>query len=182
MLGSLPDSYDIFLSSLNARDADNMDWEQIRPLLIKEYMKRKQREERHDEDALLVRRNTNTMGRHQEASFQGPPNNDYRRQYFPEARWQDGGRGAKRGRGGYNFPQSNNRGNRFLCFKCDEPGHKAQFCPRKMKKEEGFFCSSADGEESSSSRDAKRRKVSEDDDESFMENAVALTSDTFCCV
>ena len=66
-----------------------------------------------------------------------------------------------------------------MCFKCDEPGHKAQFCPRKMKKEEGFFCSSADGEESSSIRDAKRRKVSEDDDESFLENAVALTSDTF---
>ena len=86
VLGSLPDSYDLFLSSLNARDADNMDWEQIRPLLIEEHMKRKQKEEeKRNEDTLLVKRNT---GRSQQgASFNVPPNNEYRAEYFPEARW-----------------------------------------------------------------------------------------------
>ena len=40
VLGSLPDSYDNFLTSLNARSANDLDWENVKGLLIEEYMKR----------------------------------------------------------------------------------------------------------------------------------------------
>ena len=59
------------------------------------------------------------------------------------------------------------------CFSCDEPGHKAQFCPKK--REEGYYVSSSTADDGSR-RDVKRRRISEEDDESFLENAVALTS------
>ena len=40
VLGSLPGSYDNFLVSLNARNADDLDWENVKGLLIEEYIKR----------------------------------------------------------------------------------------------------------------------------------------------
>ena len=55
ILGSLPTSYNHFLTSLNARDASTLDWDQIKPLLLEEYMLRK--EKRGSEDALMTRRN-----------------------------------------------------------------------------------------------------------------------------
>ena len=39
VLGSLPDSYDNFLTSLNAGSADDLDWENVKGLLIEEYMR-----------------------------------------------------------------------------------------------------------------------------------------------
>ena len=54
VLGSLPESYDVFLSSLNARDADKMDWTEIRPLLLEEFMKRKEKTAKPYEDALFI--------------------------------------------------------------------------------------------------------------------------------
>ena len=36
LLRSLPDSYDNFMTSLNARDAENLTWEQIKPALMEE--------------------------------------------------------------------------------------------------------------------------------------------------
>ena len=40
VLGNLPESYDTFLTSLNARNADDLDWEDVKGLLIEKYMKR----------------------------------------------------------------------------------------------------------------------------------------------
>ena len=57
VLGSLPDSYDNFLTSLNARSADDPDWENVKGLLIEEYMKRTEKNEKQESDnALLVSR------------------------------------------------------------------------------------------------------------------------------
>ena len=57
VLGSLPDSYDNFLISLNARSADDLDWENVKGLLIEEYMKRTEKNEKQESDnALLVSR------------------------------------------------------------------------------------------------------------------------------
>ena len=39
ILGSLPESYDNFVSSLNARTADELNWDNIKGPLIEEYMK-----------------------------------------------------------------------------------------------------------------------------------------------
>ena len=40
--GSLPESYDNFISSLNARNVEKLNWDNIKNLLIEEYMKRKE--------------------------------------------------------------------------------------------------------------------------------------------
>ena len=189
VLGSLPESYDIFLSSLNARNADDMDWDGIRPLLVEEFMKRKRKEdEKRNEEALFVKRNfqgpSNPKGfsnfHGPSDNFQGSSHSDFRKQNFPEGRWQNGGRGGKRGGGGYDHFQAKGR---MLCYKCDEPGHKARFCPKNKGKvtfkEEGYYVSSAVDEENGSRRDTKRRRISQDDGD-FLENAVALTSSNDC--
>ena len=48
VLGSLPESYDNFLTSLNARNAGDLDWENVKGLLIEEYMKRKEKNEKEE--------------------------------------------------------------------------------------------------------------------------------------
>ena len=53
VLGSLPDSYDNFLTSLNARSADDLDWENVKGLLIEEYMKRSEKNEKEESDNAL---------------------------------------------------------------------------------------------------------------------------------
>ena len=50
VLGRLPDSYDNFLTSLNARSADDLDWENVKGLLIEEYMKRTEKNEKQESD------------------------------------------------------------------------------------------------------------------------------------
>ena len=55
MLGSLPDSYDTFLTSMNTRDANQLDWSNIKGALMEEYEKRKARnQERLDNEALFT--------------------------------------------------------------------------------------------------------------------------------
>ena len=44
VLGSLPESYDNFISSLNTTKVDELNWDQIKGLLIEEYKKREERE------------------------------------------------------------------------------------------------------------------------------------------
>ena len=68
VLGSLPESYDNFLTSLNARNADDLDWENVKGLLIEEYMKRKEKNEKEEsaDNALFANRGRNfDRGRHQ---------------------------------------------------------------------------------------------------------------------
>ena len=50
VLGSLPESYDNFLSSLNARNVEELNWDNIKSLLIEEYMKRKEKGEQKEQD------------------------------------------------------------------------------------------------------------------------------------
>ena len=47
MLGSLPDSYDTFLTSFNARPIEELKWETVKNLLKEEYLKRKEKEKIH---------------------------------------------------------------------------------------------------------------------------------------
>ena len=56
LLGSLPESYDTFITSLNARDADKMSWNEIKPALVEEFMKRTEKGQRQNsEDAMFTR-------------------------------------------------------------------------------------------------------------------------------
>ena len=50
ILGSLPQSYDNLVSSLNAQTADELSWDNIKGPLIEEYMKRKnKRDQKHSQ-------------------------------------------------------------------------------------------------------------------------------------
>ena len=44
VLKSLPESYENFISSLNAQKVEDLKWENVKSLLIEEYMKRKQKQ------------------------------------------------------------------------------------------------------------------------------------------
>ena len=44
VLGSLPESYDNFISSLNTTKVDELNWDHIKGLLIEEYKKREEKE------------------------------------------------------------------------------------------------------------------------------------------
>ena len=50
VLGSLPESYDNFISSLNARNVEELNWDNVKNLLIEEYMKRKEKGEQKEQD------------------------------------------------------------------------------------------------------------------------------------
>ena len=41
VLGSLTESYDNFLTSLNVRNAEELDWDNIKGLLVEDYLKRR---------------------------------------------------------------------------------------------------------------------------------------------
>ena len=126
VLGSLPKSYDNFLNSLNARNADDLDWENVKGLLIEEYMKRKEKNEKEEsaDNALFANRGINfNRGRHQA---------------------RGGSRCASSGRGG-RFPNFNSiKGSQsyrderekhkgVTCFKCNQDGHIVKNCPYNNK-------------------------------------------------
>ena len=50
VLGSLPESYDNFLTSSNARDAEKLDWDDIKELLIEEHLKQKEKSDKNKFD------------------------------------------------------------------------------------------------------------------------------------
>ena len=127
MLASLPESYDNFLTSLNARNADELDWSIIKGPLTEEYMKRKDKEkQKSDEEALFTRYDGNRGGYDQSMRGRG--------------RSRGGGAGApRRGGGRSNFHPYNSNNNRFnnkTCFNCNQQGHIAAVCPRNNQDEE----------------------------------------------
>ena len=63
VLGSLPESYDNFLTNLNARKAEELEWDSIKDLLIEEYMKKKEKVENNKRDNALLANKKSTMGR-----------------------------------------------------------------------------------------------------------------------
>ena len=44
MLGSPPESYENSISSLNAQKVEDLQWENVKSLLIEEYVKRKEKQ------------------------------------------------------------------------------------------------------------------------------------------
>ena len=46
VLGSLPESYDNFISSLNTTKVDELNWDNMKGLLIEEYKKREEKEDK----------------------------------------------------------------------------------------------------------------------------------------
>ena len=120
VLGSLPDSYENFLISMNARDVEKLEWSDVKGALTEEFMKRKDKDENKAKSEALF---TMNRGRGSSSSFRG-------------------GRSAGRSRGGFQARNSYHpygRGGssfRGSCFNCNETGHKAQNCPKLGKNEE----------------------------------------------
>ena len=72
VLGSLPESFDSFLTSLNARKADELDWETVKGFLIEEYMKRKEKNEKQEsEDALFMKKGNRERNPHSSSQSRG---------------------------------------------------------------------------------------------------------------
>ena len=126
VLGSLPESYDNFLTSLNARNADDLDWENVKGLLIEEYMKRAEKNENKKaaDNALFVNRGRNfNRGRHQARGG---------------SRGASGGRGARflisnpiKGSQPHRDEREKHKG--ITCFKCNQDGHIVKNCPYNNK-------------------------------------------------
>ena len=124
VLGSLPDSYDNFLTSLNARSADDLDWENVKGLLIEEYMKRSEKNEKEESDnALFV--------------------SEGKSSYHGNFQTRGGAGHSRSGRfQNFNFnPQAsyNDRDKHrdVKCFKCNQDGHIVKNCPYNNKQNTG---------------------------------------------
>jgi hypothetical protein len=126
VLGTLPESYEHFLTSLNARNADDLDWENVKGLLIEESMKRADKSEKQESD------NAFFMKRNQGSSQQ---------QHGAEGR---GGYFSGRGRGNYNrggrsqtqFDDQGKHKN-VRCFNCNRFGHIMRNCSLDSSRNEG---------------------------------------------
>ena len=133
ILGSLPESYDNFVSSLNARTADELNWDNIKGPLIEEYMKRKdKRDQQHSSnDALFTEkrkfpsrgRNTGNYSRNYQAGGQGRPG----------LRSRDSYDNTRAGRNDREKP----RGPK--CHKCKQFGHVVKNCPQNKKRGESYI-------------------------------------------
>ena len=162
ILGSLPESYDTFLTSLNARDIETLTWETIKPALIEEYLKRRDRVETQQTEDAFIASSTRSRG--------GAPGSGRRGNYHPSntGRRADN-RQLNNNNGGSNaystfqqnyhhLPQQHVRGgnqNRSVraCWGCGNAGHVLRSCPERNKEEGNIVYE----------HDRKRMKFEDDD-------------------
>ena len=192
VLGSLPDSYDNFMTSLNARDANKFSWEDVKPALMEEYLKRKEKgEKRKNEDAYFVGgygnnhrggappprgggfrggrggRGGGRIGNRGTHHFDNSQGNSSRGANFQPI----GARGgARRGpQGGFNTYQ-----NQKDCWDCGEIGHISAQCPLKDSNDES--ANIADSRGGGVQQNNKRIKIEEEN--VFLESDIALVTTT----
>ena len=121
VLGSLPESYDNFLTSLNARNADDLDWENAKGLLIEEFLKRAEKSEKQEADnALYVKRESFDRGRYQARGGTGRGRGSCFWKKDTPARYDD--HGTLKG---------------VTCFKCKRDGHMVKNCSLNNKPNTG---------------------------------------------
>ena len=124
VLGSLPESYDNFLTSLNARNADDLDWENVKGLLIEEYMKRAEKNEKEEstDNALFLSRGRNfNRGRHQaRGGSRGACAGGVRDGRFPNFN-------SIKSSQSHRDEREKHKG--VTCFKCNQDGHVVKNCP-----------------------------------------------------
>ena len=129
--GSLPESYDNCVSSLNAQTADELNWDNIKGPLIEEYMERKdKRDQQHSSnDALFTEkrkfpgrgRNTGNYSRNYQAGGLGRPG----------FRSRDSYDNTFTGRDDREKPRGPQEGQQF--------GHVVKSCPQNKKGGESYI-------------------------------------------
>ena len=143
VLGSLPESYDTFLTSLNARDVEQLTWDSIKPALVEEYLKKKEKIERHNtDDALFMRGNYNDRttqhgGNRGGGNFRSNNRNRHSDNNRPNSSFNSNNYQS------YQQPRSNNRGggassgskSNKQCWGCGGYDHIFRECDKN--KEEG---------------------------------------------
>ena len=122
-LGSLPDSYENFISSLNAQKVEDLKWENVKSLLVEEYMKRKEKQ---------TEKRTESPGQN-DALFSKKSNYSFRgRNHFRGGRQY----GNNTRDGGAQNPRRPNQMRGIKCFKCEKFGHIVKNCPLNKKSHE----------------------------------------------
>ena len=121
VLGSLPESYDNFLTSLNAEE---LDWDDIKGLLIEEYLKKKEKNNgsKTQDSALFAKKKPSFgRGRNQEYGRISENSRGGRVQdhMLPDKFQQTAARRGVQNKDG------------IVCYKCNQVGHIVRNCPLK---------------------------------------------------
>ena len=138
VLGSLPESYDNFLTSLNARNDEELDWDNIKGLLIEEYLKRKEKNNgsKTQDSALFAKKKPSfDRGRNQEYGripeiSRGGRVQDH---MSPDKFQQTAARRGVQNKGG------------IVCYKCNQVGHIVRNCPLNRNNSKGEHSNVAEG-------------------------------------
>ena len=113
VLGSLPQSYNNFLVSLNARNTDDLDWESVKGLLIEEFFKQAEKSEKQEADNVLyVKKESFNRGRYQ--AYGGIGHGCVSRFWKKDTPPHHDDHGNLKG---------------VTCFKCKQDGHMVKNCP-----------------------------------------------------
>ena len=162
VLSSLPESYDNFLTGLNARDANSFQWDNIKQVLIEEYMKCKEKNEKQkNEDALFIRKGGNFQeysGRNRGGgNFRNEANNighfeNYHSEGKHQASYQNKNRGGPK------------------CWTCCYIGHISRYCRNLRNKEGNVAVHNIDD-------CSKMRNLDKKDDNHCSINQIILQSD-----
>ena len=122
VLGSLAESYDYFIPSLNARSTDSMTWNGVKELLVEEFITRREKKEKQlSDDALFAK-----MGAFSNVdrgnSRAGRGNSFFRGSYSNKDKKQQ------------QFNNNNNKdARRPRCFKCNWCGHIVKKTVHKIR-------------------------------------------------
>ena len=120
VLGSLPESYDNFLTSLNARKSDELDWEHVKGLLVEEHMKRTDKVEKRESDsALFARKDRGNFNKQRGGSGRHGSGKVFAN-----------GQGNRNGFSRSHYVESNSstKHKGMRCFKCNGIGHVMRNC------------------------------------------------------
>ena len=124
ILGSLPESYESFISSLNARNMDELDWESIKGSLVEEFMNRKDKDEKktpNPTNALFLssKHDMNSVGNKAHSKYH---------------HWKGRARNTRPQQRHHHGDHESAKGPK--CFKCQEFGHIVKNCPLNKRKPE----------------------------------------------
>ena len=179
ILGSLLDSYENFISSLNARNIDELEWDSIKGSLIEEYMNRKEKDEKQiptSNDALFTSGNRRQFNhRAHSARGTGRPTSsrlNFRREGSGGSRDHHSRTSQSRNQNG----SEESRGPK--CFKCQEYGHIVKNCPLSNKKGAGH---SIVAQENKGEPNARQKSIKQDQNQLELDfQEISLVSSTNC--